>query len=88
MGEEGEERGKRDFKKKYLFCVWLFDFQILRKVKNVKRDLCGWPHLPFSGRTLWVRTAAFMGSTVQWVRAQTLVPHFLSANPSLPMLWL
>lgn len=37
-GEEAEEREGRDFKKKYFFCIWLFGFQIQKKMKNVKRN--------------------------------------------------
>lgn len=81
MGEDGEERERRDFKKKYLFCIWLFDFQIPRKVKNVKRNLCGWPHLPFSGGTLWVRAVILMEAQC----SGTLEPHFLSVHLSLTM---
>lgn len=31
-GKRMEEEGRgRDFKKKYFFCIWLFDFQIQKK---------------------------------------------------------
>ena len=85
MGEEGEERERRDFKKKYFFCIQLFDFQIQKKMKDVKRYLCGFTCL-FQERDSesglqHLQVARCSGSEHNFLSLKSL-----SANPSFTVL--